>query len=78
MQPPRYDLLLFTWSLPLSLGLGGTLAALAYGVYAYKNRGPMSTSRYLMRLRVIAQGAVVGAMILGATVSSMKTPSKKE
>ena len=51
-------------------GIAGTLATLAYGVYAYRNRGPMSTSRYVMKFRVLAQGAIVGAMIVGATLSS--------
>ena len=57
----------------VSAGLMGTAAALVYGAYAYKNRGPMSTSRYLMRLRVVAQSAVVLSMILGASWSSMRS-----
>lgn len=59
---------------PLSIptGIAGTLATIAYGVYAYKNRGPMSTSRYLMKFRVLAQGAVVGAMVIGATLTARK------
>ena len=61
----------------VSTGLIGTAAALAYGGYAYKNRGPMSTSRYLMRLRVIAQGAVVLSMILGASWSSLRSSSTR-
>ena len=37
----------------LTLGFAGLVGALGYGVYAYKFRGPaMTTSRYLMRLRV--------------------------
>ncbi len=48
------------------------LATIAYGVYGYRNRGPMSTARYLLKFRVLAQGAVVSAMIVGATLSSMK------
>ena len=57
----------------VSAGLMGTAATLVYGAYAYKNRGPMSTSRYLMRLRVVAQSAVVLSMILGASWSSMRS-----
>ncbi len=49
-----------------SVGIIGTLSIVAYGVYSYKNRGPMSTSRYIMKFRVLAQSAVVGAMIIGA------------
>jgi len=56
-----------------AVGLAGTLATLVYGAYAYRFRGPMSTSRYLMRLRVVAQGMVVGSMIIGAVlVSNLK------
>lgn len=53
-------------------GIAGTLAVIAYGIYGYKNRGPMSTSRYLLKFRVLAQGAVVCAMIIGATLSNKK------
>ena len=48
------------------------LATIAYGVYGYRNRGPMSTSKYLLKFRVLAQGAVVAAMIVGATISTRK------
>ena len=54
------------------LGILGTIGALAYGAYAYKNRGPMSTSRYLMRLRVIAQSMVVGAIMVGVGYTAIK------
>ena len=53
-------------------GIAGTLATVLYGVYSYKNRGPMSTSRYIMKFRVLAQGAVVCAMIVGATLSTKR------
>ena len=52
------------------IGIAGTLATLAYGAYAYRFRGAMSTSRYLMRLRVVAQGMAVGSMIIGALFAS--------
>ena len=55
---------------PTSIGIAGTLATLAYGAYAYRFRGAMSTSRYLMRLRVVAQGMAVGSMIIGALFAS--------
>lgn len=38
---------------------------MGYGAYAFKNKGKMSTSVYLMHLRVGAQGAAVGALSLG-------------
>lgn len=54
------------------LGFVGLLGALGYGVYAYKTRGPaMTTSRYLMRLRVIAQSMVVGSIILGVGITQL-------
>ncbi|KAJ8942938.1 hypothetical protein NQ318_003824 [Aromia moschata] len=48
---------------PIAIGL--CTAAVGYGAYAYKNRGKMSTSVYLMHLRVGAQGAAVGSLTLG-------------
>lgn len=47
------------------VGLAGLATALGYGAYAYKNRGTMSTSVYLMQFRVISQGLVVGALTAG-------------
>ncbi|XP_037956602.1 HIG1 domain family member 1A, mitochondrial-like [Teleopsis dalmanni] len=47
------------------IGLAGFVAAGAIGAYKYKNRGTMSTSVFLMQLRVAAQGTVVGALTLG-------------
>lgn len=40
-------------------------ASVGYGIYAFKNRGKMSTSVYLMHFRVGAQGAAVGSLTLG-------------
>ncbi|XP_018571055.1 HIG1 domain family member 1A, mitochondrial-like isoform X2 [Anoplophora glabripennis] len=47
------------------IAIGVCTAAVAYGAYAFKNRGKMSTSVYLMHLRVGAQGAAVGSLTLG-------------
>ncbi|XP_056639709.1 HIG1 domain family member 1A, mitochondrial-like isoform X2 [Diorhabda carinulata] len=47
------------------IAIGVCLAAVGYGVYAFKNKGKMSTSVYLMHLRVGAQGAAVGSLTLG-------------
>ncbi|KAL5486812.1 hypothetical protein EMCRGX_G019344 [Ephydatia muelleri] len=60
----------------IPIGVAGTVAVLGYGIYAYRFRGPMSTSRYLMRLRVLAQSAIVGAIVLGVAFSSSSTKSK--
>ncbi|XP_074653307.1 HIG1 domain family member 1A, mitochondrial-like [Tubulanus polymorphus] len=55
------------------IGLAGLVAALGYGAYAYKNRGNVSTSVYLMSLRVRAQAMVVGAITIGVGYSLFKT-----
>ena len=47
-------------------------AAVGYGIYGYKNRGPMSTSRYIMRLRVVAQSCVVGAILVGVGYAAFR------
>lgn len=47
------------------IAIGVLTCAVAYGAYAFKNRGKMSTSVYLMHLRVGAQGAAVGSLTLG-------------
>jgi len=49
----------------IPIGIAGLVGACAYGAYAYKNRGDMPTSVYLMHLRVRAQGMVVGAITFG-------------
>lgn len=55
------------------IGILGFVGAVTWGAYAYKKRGNMSTSIYLMRLRVIAQTCVVGAMALGAGFTMLKS-----
>ena len=55
-----------------STGAAATVGTLAYGVYAYRFRGPMTTSRYLMRLRVVSQGAIVLAMVIGAALTTWR------
>lgn len=51
--------------LPSYLGLAGLVAVCGIGIYKYKHRGGMSTSVFLMQLRVAAQGTVVGALSIG-------------
>lgn len=48
-----------------STGLAGLTLACLYGVYKYKHRGTMSTSVFLMQLRVGAQGTVVACLTAG-------------
>lgn len=45
--------------------IGVLTAAVGYGIYAFKNKGKMSTSVYLMHLRVGAQGAAVASLTIG-------------
>lgn len=47
------------------LGIVGCLAACGYGAYKYRTRGEMSTSVFLMQLRVAAQGTVVASLTGG-------------
>ncbi|XP_055533653.1 HIG1 domain family member 1A, mitochondrial-like isoform X2 [Wyeomyia smithii] len=49
----------------MPIGLAGLAAVCGIGIYKYKTRGSMSTSVFLMQLRVAAQGTVVGALTLG-------------
>jgi len=50
----------------IPLGLAGALGVLAYGAYSYKNRSAAFTlSRYIVRLRVLAQGTVLAAIMAG-------------
>lgn len=62
----------------IPIGFAGLAAACAYGVYGYRNRGPaMTTSRYLMRLRVIAQSCVVGAILVGVGYSALSNKDEQ-
>ncbi|CAG9763192.1 unnamed protein product [Ceutorhynchus assimilis] len=54
------------------IAIGVLSVAVGYGAYMYKNRGKMSTSIYLMQLRVGAQGAAVGALTLGLAYTMWK------
>lgn len=49
--------------------MAGFFAVAALGAYNYRNRGKVSTSVYLMQLRVAAQGTVVGTLCLGLIYS---------
>ena len=62
--------------------MAGLVIACAIGAYKYKHRGAMSTSVFLMQLRVAAQGTVVGCLALGLSYSMFKDyilkPYKKQ
>ncbi|KAF4526330.1 hypothetical protein B566_EDAN012257 [Ephemera danica] len=53
-------------------GILGLIGACGYGAYSYKHRGNMSTSVFLMQLRVTAQGAVVVCLTAGITYSLVR------
>ncbi|CAO1326128.1 unnamed protein product [Diamesa hyperborea] len=53
----------------MPIGLAGLVIACGVGAYKYKHRGNMSTSVFLMQLRVAAQGAVVSCLTLGLAYS---------
>jgi len=59
------------------LSIAGLLGAVAWKAYQYKNRGNMSTSVYLMHLRVQAQAMVVGGMTIGVSYFLLKDLWKK-
>lgn len=63
------------------LGIAGLLTACAIGAYKFKRRGEMSTSVFLMQLRVAAQGTVVGCLTLGLAYNMLNeyvlNPKKK-
>jgi len=46
--------------------------ACLYGAYKYKHRGNMSTSVFLMQLRVGAQGTVVACLTAGIAYALYK------
>ncbi|XP_049887441.1 HIG1 domain family member 1C [Pectinophora gossypiella] len=54
------------------LGIIGMIGVCGLGIYKYKTRGKMSTSVYLMQLRVAAQGTVVSALTIGLVYTMAK------
>lgn len=53
-------------------GMAGFVAAGIWGAYKFRTRGNMSTSVFLMQLRVVAQGAVVGTLTTGLAFAMAK------
>lgn len=56
----------------MPIGITGCIGAVIYGIYNYRNRGAMSTSVYLMHLRVKAQGMVVGSLTIGVAYNIIR------
>lgn len=56
----------------MPIGIAGLTLACLYGAYKYKHRGTMSTSVFLMQLRVAAQGTVVACLTAGIGYSLFK------
>ncbi|KAM3958263.1 HIG1 domain family member 1A, mitochondrial [Aphomia sociella] len=54
------------------IGLLGLVGVCGYGIYQYKHKGRMSTSVFLMQLRVAAQGTVVSALTIGLAYNLAK------
>ncbi|XP_054716350.1 HIG1 domain family member 1A, mitochondrial-like [Uloborus diversus] len=60
------------------VGLGGCLLVAIVGAYRYKHRGKLSTSNYLMQLRVTAQGTAIGCLTIGVLKSIYDQLQKKK
>lgn len=56
----------------LVTGILGLIGVCGLGVYKYKTKGKMSTSVFLMQLRVAAQGTVVAALTVGLAYTLAK------
>ena len=53
-------------------GIAGALATIGYSIFAFRRRGTMSTSVFLMHLRVRAQSMIVGSLTLGVAATLIK------
>ncbi|XP_014247561.1 HIG1 domain family member 1A, mitochondrial-like [Cimex lectularius] len=56
----------------MPVGIAGLILACGFGAYQFKNKGKMSTSVYLMQLRVGAQGTIIGTLAIGVVYSLLK------
>ncbi|KAL0849908.1 hypothetical protein ABMA28_011839 [Loxostege sticticalis] len=54
------------------IGIMGLIGVCGWGAYAFKKKGKMSTSVFLMQLRVAAQGTVVSALTIGLAYTLAK------
>ena len=57
-------------------GALATVGALSFGILQFK-RGNLAKSQLAMRMRVVAQGGTVIALVLGGLLSSSGTTTKK-
>ncbi|KAK8785528.1 hypothetical protein V5799_008107 [Amblyomma americanum] len=51
------------------IGLSGCIAACAYGAFLFRRHGRTNPSLFLMKLRVTAQGTVIGCLMFGVMYS---------
>ncbi|XP_063546157.1 HIG1 domain family member 1C-like [Cydia strobilella] len=54
------------------IGILGLIGVCGVGAYKFKTRGKMSTSVFLMQLRVAAQGTVVSCLTIGVAYTLAK------
>lgn len=62
---------------PMFIGCLATVAALTFGLFQFK-RGNLARSQLAMRLRVVAQGGTVIALVMGVMWSSRKQPTTQK
>ena len=60
----------------LTSGALATVGALSFGILQFK-RGNLAKSQLAMRMRVVAQGGTIVALVLGVLFSSAGTSNKK-
>ncbi|GAB6019331.1 HIG1 domain member 1A, mitochondrial [Chamberlinius hualienensis] len=56
----------------MPVGILGAAFGIGYGALKFKHRGKMSTSVYLIHMRVAAQGCIVAAVTLGVTYNLLR------
>ncbi|XP_028164565.1 HIG1 domain family member 1A, mitochondrial-like [Ostrinia nubilalis] len=54
------------------MGIMGLIGVCGWGAYSFKKKGKMSTSVFLMQLRVAAQGTVVSCLTIGLAYTLAK------
>lgn len=54
------------------IAIGALICGVSYGAYKYRSKGKMSTSIFLMQLRVGAQGLAVGTLMVGLIYTMVK------
>lgn len=59
------------------IGITGAVATMMYSIFAFRRRGQMSTSVFLMHLRVRAQSMIVGSLTLGVAATLIRDYMQK-